>query len=159
MGGGGSYEIRTYDESQDRSQLEAFHCARLGEKWSRSAEQVIQDAPSALEGGTKCRILVADDDSTVVGAVVFGPEPGFDDRDIIYSLGVLIERQQQGIGTRLKQTVMSENAASDPPRLVVSQVHRNNYRMICLNNKLGVGADRDPSDGEYLLTAVRVEPE
>ena len=31
--------------------------------------------------------------------------------------------------------------------------------MIKLNEKLGVATHKDPTNGEYLLTAIRVEPE
>lgn len=42
---------------------------------------------------------------------------------------------------------------------VVSRVHRANYRMIGLNNKLGVGSGTDPTDGEFMVTAVIPVPD
>ena len=158
MGDGRPVEVRRYVDGSDRSQLEAFTCARYGEKWSEAAQQVIRDAPAAVgDDDIDCQILVADDDASVVGVVVFGADS--DGRDVIHSLGVVISRQRQGIGSRLKRAVMAVNAGTDPDRSVVSHVHRNNYRMIRLNDKLGVKKEKDPLDGEYWIAVIRVAPE
>ena len=126
MADGGVVEIRRYNRSTDLRQLETFRCARYGEKWSRSAQKVIRNLPAAVEADADICIFVADDANAVVGAAVYGPETGFTDRDIIYSLGVILSRQRQGIGTLLKESVMAESAGRQPSRAVVSQVHRKN---------------------------------
>ncbi len=154
--------IRQY-QRVDRPQVEAFRCAHYGDKWCVAAEKIIQEAPGAIApGGYFAGIAVAAEGRNVVGVVVFGFQP--DRRSvselIIFSLGVTIDRQRQDIGTRSKRAVMA--AAADEANAVaavVSTVHRANYRMIGLNKKLNVGTVKDPDDGEYLLTAVTVEPD
>lgn len=152
--------VRAYQEA-DRQKVETFRCAPYGPRWCEAAEKVIREAPGVIASGEyNAALAVADHkDDGVVGVVVFGIEPH---RPLmIYSLGVVIPRHRQGIGTRLKQAIMAAAAtANNPPiTVVVSKVHRNNYRMTRLNDKLGVGSTKDPDDGEFLMTAIRVEPE
>jgi len=154
--------VREYRRA-DRPQVEAFRCAPVGERWCEAAEKIIREAPADIASDEyMAGIAVAADGSTVVGVVVFGFEtsPPRPHELVIFSLGVLRERHRRGIGTRLKEAVMAA-AASDTNTVmaVLSRVHRANYRMIGLNDKLGVGKVKDPEDGEYLLTAVVVEPE
>ena len=69
-----------------------------------------------------------------------------------------MQRHREGIGTVLKLAAMGlAGARTDWPSAVGSNVHRNNYRMIGLNDKLGVAKEPDPDDGEYLLTVVKID--
>jgi GNAT superfamily N-acetyltransferase len=143
--------IRLYADA-DRAQLECFRCAPYGKKWCVAAERIIHEAPGDIAAGeVEADIYVADDGGKVVGAIVIGPDPTDPEIDTVFSLGVLLERQNQGIGTELKYAAMVaivENGRS----LVGSEVHRRNAPMIAVNAKLGVTSWKNPEDGDYLLT-------
>ena len=149
---------RVYQDT-DRQAVERFSCAQLGNKAAEAAERVIRSAPEHLaEFGVWCWIVVAFDDSGIVGVIVFGLESEDDPAVTIFSLGVQLARQHQGIGTYLKRLILGVVAGMEGwPNSVISQVHRTNYRMIGLNKKLGVVSERDPEDGEFLITAILVE--
>ena len=54
---------------------------------------------------------------------------------------------------------MAEAAERDGwPNNIASEVHRRNYKMLGLNDKLGVARTKDPSNGEYWWSAIAVEP-
>lgn len=126
-----------------------------------AAQAVIRESPDLLTrpgSWAEGEVVVADDHGTVVGAVVYGLEAWPVDYVTIFSLGVVVARQRQGIGTALKMAVMGEVAERDGwPKTIASEVHRTNYRMIGLNDKLGVTRTRDPTDGEYLICGIAVE--
>jgi RimJ/RimL family protein N-acetyltransferase len=152
--------VRVYQRA-DRPQIEAFRCAPYGKKWCVAAQKVIQEAPGAIaSGGLNATIAVAAEVDSVIGVVVFGIEPPRPTHLLVYALGVILPRQRQGIGTRLKQAIMAA-AASDTNTVSVveSRVHRANYPMIRVNDKLKVGKVKDPDDGEFWMTAVLVEPD
>ena len=52
---------------------------------------------------------------------------------------------------------MADCAASYGRIELVSIVHRKNFAMLRVNEKLGVTWVKDPSDGDYVLTGVIVE--
>ena len=109
------------------------------------------DAPESL-----VQVAVAVDDDEVVGTIAFTPT----DRPevwVIVSLGVAIARQRTGIGTALKTWAL-ERCREMGVHEVISTVHRRNTPMNSLNTKLGVASDKDPDDGDYLLTVAKLTP-
>jgi Acetyltransferase (GNAT) family len=116
-------------------------------------------APDQLEDfGIDPQIVLMKHDGDLVGVAIFGLE--YVDAPVVtvFALGVKLTRQREGIGTILKMAAMGVVARRlDWPSAVGSQVHRNNYKMIGLNDGLGIGKNVDPIDGEYWLTAASVE--
>ena len=157
-GGAGSVLLRV-STPEDFPQLSQFNCARPGDKPALAAQQLIRRAPEMVsEGDLAAEIVVAADGDIVIGVAVYGLETPTTPHATIYSLGVVLNRQRQGHGTALKRAVMAEVAQRDGwPNVVASEVHRTNFKMIGLNDKLNVRRTQDPSDGEYLLCAVAVE--
>jgi hypothetical protein len=147
-----------YSES-DRDAVRKFRCAPFGDKPAKAAQKMIRGAPDAMENfGVHPVFILAKDNGDLVGAVIFGPESENAEVVTVFSLGVKLQRHREGIGTLLKGLAMAAAARRDNwPNAVASQVHRNNYKMIGVNDKLGVESDPDPEDGEFLITAVKVE--
>jgi ribosomal protein S18 acetylase RimI-like enzyme len=158
--GGGRIVLRIFRE-EDGAQVEGFRCAPYGDKAAKAAQEIIRRAPRAIGSGQYCaegEISVAQDGDEIVGVVVYGIEVPDTPVVTIFSLGVLLRRQREGIGTLLKRAVMAEVAhRSGWPTTIASEVHRVNYKMLGLNEKLGVQRVRDPADGEYYLCAIAVE--
>jgi hypothetical protein len=161
-GGGGEVLIRTC-RPEDHQQIEAFTCAPYGDKPAKAAQAIIRGAPvdvPACEYSVDGVIAVACDGDRVVGVVVYGCEAEDSEVVTIFSLGVSLDRQREGIGISLKTAVMAEAAARDDwPSRISSEVHRTNRKMRGLNDKLGVASFPDPLNGEYLMTAIAVSPE
>jgi hypothetical protein len=157
--GGGGLEFR-YRRPCDDSQIAAFRCARYGRVWEQSAEDIIRRSVEEILGSPEydARMTVAVDGETVVGVAVYGLEKG-EPGCTMFSMGVLLARQQQGIGFLLKQSVMADIAAhpSWPPKLE-SEVHRANYRMLGLNKKLSCNTEPDPGNGEWVFCGITLEP-
>ncbi len=145
--------------ADDYAAVSNFRCAPYGDKPATRAQGIIRTAPDRLsEFGASAYITVAYDSTGITGVIVFGMEAADSPAVTIYALGVLLERQRQGIGTYLKSVIMRLVANVEFwPHAVASTVHRQNYKMKGLNEKLGVTQEPDPTDGEWLLTAVRVE--
>lgn len=149
--------VRGYVPS-DRPQIEAFKCRRPYESYTRKPQQLIRRAAGLIEcGNLDAEIFVADDVGRLVGVIVIGPDPTRTDADYVYAMGVLVERQCEGIGTRLKEAAMASTVVAQPRRIVGSTVHRRNELMIAVNNKLRVTSFDDPDHRSYLLTTVLVE--
>ncbi len=72
-------------------------------------------------------------------------------------LAVTHSHRRRGIGTALKQRVL-DTVAPRGVLEVVSEVHRRNTAMNNLNAKLGAVADKDPDDGDLLLTVAVISP-
>jgi hypothetical protein len=142
----------------DRPEVGRFRCAHYGDKAAEAAQKVIRGAPDHMaDFGRDPMVVLARDEGDLVGVVIFGPE----DEEVVtvFSLGVKLSRQRQGIGTLLKICAMGITAnRSDWPKSVASEVHRTNYKMIALNDKLGVSKVPDPTNGEFLLSAITVKP-
>lgn len=151
------YIVRRYRAS-DRAQLEDFCCAHHGQKWEKAAQKVIrEDFPGdAVRPGSGIALFVAVLDRTIIGVIGFGPD-GDAEAIVVHSMGVALEYQGRGIGTTLKEHAMAECAARYGHVVLASVVHRRNTPMKRVNEKLGVRAEPDPEDGEYLLTGVIVE--
>jgi GNAT superfamily N-acetyltransferase len=155
-------DIRQY-QSADVPHLEKFKCRQPRENWGRRAQKLIHEAPTKIGRGLDADIFVAVDGDRVVGALVIGagslhiPPNRVEDCFTVYALGVVPDRQNQGVGGLLKRAVMAEIAAGGPGRVIVSEVFRRNARMIAVNKRLGVSTFPHPDDNKYLLTVVRVE--
>jgi L-amino acid N-acyltransferase YncA len=150
-------EIRRYDRSRDRLQIEAFVCARRRRPWARDAQDILRASPGAVDDGEALEILVAVDSiGAVVGVAVFSPDPSRPDVYWSRSIGVCVPRQREGIGMRLKQAVAAEVASRNPMVRadLLSEVHRKNQEMNGLNRKLGCTSDtRD----KHYLTIMPIE--
>lgn len=105
-----------------------------------------------------CKIIVALDAArAVVGVILYGRE---EDKYVVYSLGVVRDRRREGIATMLKKAAVADLVEACGGRIdVLSLVHRRNVAMRAVNEKLGASSERDPTDGEYLLTGYAAEPE
>lgn len=116
---------------------------------------MIHDAADLLGAQDGLDCLLAVEEARIVGVVVFTPL-GPDGHGWIHSIGVVYERQSNGIGTDLKRNALDvctrEGAAS-----VVSHVDRNNMKMQKVNQKLGISFEVDPQDGKFFLYAAPLE--
>jgi GNAT superfamily N-acetyltransferase len=97
---------------------------------------------------------VAESDGRIIGVICIGPDE--DGAMVIHALGVVHDRRREGIGTHLKKVALVD-AAADGHGLVVSFVHRRNTPMLKLNEKLGVVAQPDADDPEYMFSVVAAE--
>lgn len=162
MGVGGQVLLSVL-RAEDCQQVEAFCCANHGDSPALSAQMVIREAPAAIASKDYCfdgEVVVAHDQDEIVGVAVYGLEKAGVDYVTIFSIGVILHRQREGVGTRLKRGVMAETALRDGwPTNIVSQVHRRNHKMLGLNDKLGVRRSKDPGDGDYFMCAIAVTRE
>ena len=143
-----------------RDDVLAFRCASYGDKAAKTAEDLIHKAVDQVPGfGIQGPFFViARYHGELVGAVVFGLENPDDPAVTIFTLGVALSRQRQGIGTALKKIAMATAVAMPSwPNAVASNVHRTNYKMNGLNDNLGIARDPDPKDGEFFITGATVE--
>jgi hypothetical protein len=106
------------------------------------------------------RILVAvdPDDGTLLGAIVIGPDPTRPDTDYVHAIGVITDRQNEGIATELKRYAMTVTAAQYGRRVIGSEVICKNGRMRQVNAKLHVDAELDPDNPKFMVTTVTVTP-
>lgn len=143
--------IRFYREN-DGEQIVTFRCSPYSPKWKRAPERIIQRAPSTLhdEG---IEILVAEDETRIVGVAVF--EVSDKPSCYVWSIGVTIERQNEGIGKSLKQAVMVVAADRHPGLGVESEVHRLNEYMLRINRRLLAETEVSRGSNDYLLTFVK----
>jgi len=153
--------IRFYQDG-DRTQVESFEClprrGKLSYRPARDAQDVIRDSPSSLDDESlKPEIIVATIGLEVVGVAVFGPDETSDTQFWIFSIGVKPRWQRQQIGTRLKKSVMAECRSRGASAIIQSKVNKYNSPMRNLNEKLGVEATPDPTDGKMFYSVVLVE--
>lgn len=148
--------IRKY-QARDRVQIESFVCVPPGQRWRLVAQEIIRESPEECEVGN-AEIFVAVEEPEVLGVIVSHADPQGEPKWEICSIGVVIPRQNQGIGQSLKRAVIAEIVARSGPREFISTVHRLNGPMIAINRKLEAEMMPDPLDGEHLLTLVRAEP-
>jgi ribosomal protein S18 acetylase RimI-like enzyme len=148
----GSPLVRFY-RSEDRSAVVVFDCETYGEDFTREARAIIRQAPDYLsDDEITIWIIVAEDESRLVGVVVFGDRE--DGTPHIFSLGVVRDRRCEGIGTKLKRAALWEFRQRGIYE-VRSHVENRNYRMLGLNDKLGVNREPHPEEqGMYLCLAV-----
>lgn len=102
--------------------------------------------------------VAVDSDGRVIGVIVYG----FDEqeRPFIFSLGVVRERRNEGIGTRLKRGALAWYAHECGKGVkVYSEVHRNNAVMLSINDKLGVGRLLNPDDRTHFVCIAELDPE
>jgi RimJ/RimL family protein N-acetyltransferase len=148
--------IRPYEES-DRIQIESFTCVHPWHRWRIVAQQIIRESPDECEKGG-AEISVAYEGPEIVGVAVYREEPSDASKWEICSIGVLIPRQNQGIGTRLKQAVLAEVVARKGTWDVISTVNKRNGPMLAINRKLEAQMRDDPDDSKHILTLIRAEP-
>ena len=149
----GRWQIRRYIDA-DASQLRSFTCSTPGQRWTKPPQKIIRAAPDAEECPS---VFVAEDLKTdkgrILGVIVFDLEQPY-----IHSVGVVRDRRREGIGSSLKRASLAEMVALVGTVTAVSSVHKKNIPMIKLNEGLGVKSTKDPEDGDYLLSAILVEP-
>jgi len=143
--------IRFYKED-DREQLSNFKCSPYSPKWKRAPEKLIRKAPLILDE-EGLQVLVAEDASQIVGVVVF--EITDKPSCYVWSIGVKIERQNQGIGKSLKRAVMVVAADRYPGLGVESEVHRLNEYMLRINSGLSAETEVSRDSNDYLVTLVK----
>lgn len=155
--------IRIADRN-DVEQLRSFRCRTPGSKYTHPVQECIrEDFVEALETGEDalCVHVAVDELGVVVGVVGHLPvllPPGTHPTltaHTIPALGVVPERRRERIGISLKETVLVELSGLGVD-LVVSDVHRTNQPMLKLNATLSAETERNPDDGEYLVTVARV---
>lgn len=159
MDGPGGTHLRPCDRQSDADALAHYECVTPGQRHTKAAQRVIRDAAKHLAGGgDQVHIdLAVEDSGRIVGAIVYGYDDG---RAVIQSLGVVIDRRREGIGTRLKQGVLAHFVTEKGPGVVVfSEVHKNNSPMRKLNQKVGVTEELDPDDRSRFLCAIKVIPD
>jgi len=113
------------------------------------AQTVLHEAVDDLGADETLDCLVAVEDGSIIGVVVYTyrDDQGF---GVIYSIGVAVPKQNNGIATDLKRQVLDNCSAAGATR-VRSSVHRKNGKMQSVNKTLGIPATTDPEDGKYLL--------
>lgn len=75
---------------------------------------------------------------------------------VVSAVGVVSDWRRRGVGSNLKLTAMA-NVATERGTNLISEVHRRNEPMLCLNRKLGVGISEDLLPGtEYRITGIPV---
>lgn len=101
--------------------------------------------------------LVAVEDGAIIGVIVFEPcdERGF---GVVRSMGVALDKQNNGIGTDLKRQVL-DNCTRAGAAKVFSEVHRMNGKMQRVNAKLGIEWTVDPDNGKFYLYSALLVPE
>ncbi len=161
-----SYCIFRLAEPKDAEQIAQLRCANPNERWTRDVERAVRSdlAEAVADGDPEYCVHVAVDTRTavIVGVVAHGSvsweDPDGDSAErssYIHALAVVHEHRRRGIGERLKLDVLNE-AAEAGMKLVTSNVHRKNFAMKALNDKLGVASDRDPQDGEMYFTVAGI---
>ena len=145
--------IRFY-KAEDRAQIEAFRCSPYSPKWKRAPQKVIRRAPSVHEE-EGAEILVAQDSSQIVGVAIFSISDG--PSCYVWSIGVTMERQNQGIGKSLKRAVMVVAADRHPGLGVESEVHRLNIYMLQINSRLLAETEPSTDSNDYLWTFVKAK--
>lgn len=118
---------------------------------------MIREAAGELGVDPNLDCLIAEDDDRIVGVVVFNPcdRRGF---GVIVSIGVVQDMQRNGIATDLKGQAMNNCSAAGATK-TISSVHRRNYKMQGVNDKLGIQSIEDPADGKYMLYTAELVPE
>jgi hypothetical protein len=135
MGGEGSeppVPIRRYEE-KDRSQVESFTCCRETDGWKGEPQATIRTSLTEFDPTTGF-ILIAHEGDDVLGVAVV---------DLLFlenaawvsALGVVVERQHEGIGGNLKQAVISSAQNDYGLARVRSMVHRKNEYMLRINKR------------------------
>jgi hypothetical protein len=150
----GEWRVRRYGDD-DAAQLRSFTCFTPGQRWTKPPQKIIRAAPDSDENPS---IFVAVDltarKGRILGVIVFDADERF-----INSLGVVRDRRQEGIGIALKRACLAELAAIAGTEVeVLSTVHKRNIPMRRLNECLGVGTTKDPDEGDYLLSGLKVVP-
>lgn len=142
--------VRHYLES-DRGQIESLRCHRFT-RHTKGVQKAIREAPSSIDE-LGLEILVCEENSKILAVAVYKIYSAT--RCEILLLGVHTDRQNQGIGQRLKGTLMEEVLSQHPNCRFVSQVHVTNDLMRHINDKLLAETAPRPDDGELLITIVR----
>jgi hypothetical protein len=149
--------IRPY-EKRDREQIESFVCVPHGQRWRLNAQVVIHEAPGECEE-EHVNVLVAAEQENVLGVAVYRQSPKDSTKCEICSIGVVIPRQNQGIGLSLKTALITSVITTTDIREFVSTVHKRNGAMLKINERLEATTEKDPEDGEYWLTLVKARPQ
>lgn len=147
--------MRAY-QPLDRAQIESFVCVPNGQRWRIVAQTIIRECPDECESG-HAEVFVAAEGSTIFGVIVFRGASEEGTKWEICSIGVLIPRQNQGIGLSLKRAVIAEIVARNGIGDFISTVHKLNASMRAINKKLEAEESPDPLVSEHLLTLVKAE--
>jgi len=146
--------LRFYREDEDQEQLKKFRCSPYSPKWKAKPQKIIRQSPPLFSRG-EVEILVAVDDSKVLGVAVF--EISDTPSCYVHSIGVDIDRQNEGIGKSLKRAVMVVAVDRRSGLGVESEVHTHNTYMLRINSGLNAETEESPSDREYLVTLVKAD--
>lgn len=144
--------VRFY-HPRDYLDVIAFDCETYGADYTRDARSIVRDAPDYLEDGEiQVWIILAEDRDRIVGVIVFGHRE--DGAAYVFSLGVVRDRRCEGIGTKLKRAALWEFQQRGV-YVVQSHVEARNYKMLGLNDKIGVNREPHPDEpGMFLCLAV-----
>jgi GNAT superfamily N-acetyltransferase len=131
--------------SADEQSLSTFTCVNYREPWTALVQEMIRDhlvANIAIGAVSAVGAWTGDD---LCGVAAWRYED-----EICHSavLAVRTGRRRQGIGSLLKEAVLSEARAAGAA-LVVSLVHWDNQAMIELNASFGANIERIAGDSEY----------
>jgi GNAT superfamily N-acetyltransferase len=134
----------------DEPSLLTFTCVNYREPWTALVQEMIRKplAGNIAIGAVSAVGAWIGDDLCGVAAWRYEGE-------ICHSvvLAVRTGQRRQGIGSLLKDAVLSEARAAGAA-VVVSVVHWDNEAMIELNARLGASIERIPADDEYCLCVV-----
>jgi GNAT superfamily N-acetyltransferase len=158
-----AYTFRSAEPS-DAEPLRRFSCADRGLRYTREVEQLIRSdvADEVAAGSSDAHVDIAvDDTGLIVGVVTYGHAPldgavDVDNALFNYALAVHPDHRRRLIDTLLEQEVL-DAACAQQLSAVVSQVHRRNNPMRQLNATLDVVAAPDPTDGDYMISAARIQ--
>lgn len=155
------WDVRRWAPS-DLPAIAEFCCADYGQDWTRDAERVLRNGAEELAAEAEaenqihdCLVAIADGDSRLLGIILFVP---CDARKSLHveSVGVVRDFRDRGVGTELKRRAVATSLVAGATR-VASEVHRRNFPMHRVNQKLEIEWKPDPKDGEYRLYASPIE--
>jgi ribosomal protein S18 acetylase RimI-like enzyme len=121
------------------------------------AQAIIRESPDECESGDAV-VSVAHEGASIIGIIVYREEPSDASKWEICSIGVLIPRQDEGIGTSLKEAALAEIVARKGTWDVISTVNKRNAPMLAINRKLGAEMRDDPDDSKHILTLIKAVP-
>jgi RimJ/RimL family protein N-acetyltransferase len=160
--------LRAYGPA-DREKLKNFTCYTPGQRWTKTPQKMLRQCPDAIEDREQdvtvflaCQIrwdwarLRPRETGRILGAIAFG----LDGEELVsQTLGVVLDRRQEGIGTALKRAALAAMIADGHEARVYSHVHKRNVAMNGLNAKLGSEFIKDPDDGDLLIHGVLAVPD
>jgi hypothetical protein len=137
----------------DEGELRGFECARPERPFELEVEHFVRDALTWIDDheGEERELLVLEDDGEIVGVVMHEDDDG--DR-FVNALAIRTDRQTQGLGRLVLNTVLDDLSQRYPGRAATWLVAPANFASHALSQATGAEALYPPETKPYALYVI-----